>query len=251
MSYRLDILLVYREVDKVGGKSGVQDMIIRGDRDNLEGKAAWILAENIQYLLTLQRHVVLAVPGGRSVGGVLRYLAKENVDWERVHIFMVDERLVPLGHPECNFTRVKEHFCEIVPLVSLYPFLADPRQEEEGIEAYRRKLAELGGRFDIVLVSSGEDGHIASLFPEMHDPAAEVDNFLLVPAASKSSVGWMTASPRLLLRSQIGVILFFGREKRAALQDFFDDLLTARDCPAKIIGLLPQHYILTDQHACP
>ncbi len=227
-------------------------MIIRGDRDNLEGKAAWILAENIQDLLTLQRHVVLAVPGGRSVGGVLRYLAKENVDWERVHIFMVDERLVPPGHPECNFTRIQEHLHEIISLVSVHPFFSNPEQEEKGVETYRRELAELGGRFDIVLVSSGEDGHIAALFPENHDPAAEVDDFLLVhDASSEPSAGRMTASPRLLLRSQVGVILFFGQEKRAALQDFFDDALTVRDCPAKIISLLSQHYILTDQDACP
>ncbi len=226
-------------------------MIIRGNRDGLEGKAAWILAENIQYLLDTQRHVVLAVPGGGSVGGVFRHLVRENVDWERVHIFMVDERMVPPGHPDCNFSLVQENLREIISLATVHPFPFAFDQHGSGVEAYRSELERLGGSFDIVLVSSGEDGHIASLFPGFHQSADDGGDFQLVHNAPKPPLDRMTASPQLLLRSQIGLVLFFGREKRAALEDFLDSGLTVRDCPAKIIGLLPQHYVLTDQKACP
>lgn len=225
-------------------------MIIRGDRQGLEGKAAWILAENIQYLLTSQRHVVLALPGGRSVGGIFRHLARENVDWEKVHIFMVDERLVDRGHPDSNFTVVEQNLREIISLPSVHPFVFNPEKNDAGTEAYQQELAELGGRFDIVLVSCGEDGHIASLFPGDHDPDHDQDDFLLVRNAPKPPAARMTASARLLLRSQIGIGLLFGKEKSEALRRLFDETLTVRECPAKIIPLLPQHYILTDQEAC-
>lgn len=222
-------------------------MIIRGDRDNLEAKAAWILAENIQFLLTSQKHVVLAVPGGRSAGGVFQCLARENVDWERVHIFLLDERLFPPGHPGCNFTQVREQLREIAFPASFHPFPFNPGQAAKGLDIYRRELTALGGRFDIVLMSSGEDGHVAGLLPGLHDPVADVDDFLLVHDAHNAPAERMTASMRLLLRAQTGILLLFGREKKAALRYLVDTNLTLRDCPAKIVGLLPQHYILTDQ----
>ncbi len=221
-------------------------MIIRGDRDSLEAKAAWILAESIQYLLDTQRHVVLAVQGEGDVGGVFRCLVRENVDWERVHIFMVDERMVPLAHPDCNFNLVQENLREIISLATLHPFSFAPEQYGGGIEAYRSELERLGGSFDIVLVSSGEDGHIAALFPGLHPSAEDSCDFLLVHDALTPPSVRMTASPRLLLRCQVGLILFFGRGKRAALEGFLDGARTVGDCPTKIIGLLPQHYVLTD-----
>ena len=226
-------------------------MIIRGDRQSLEGKAAWILAENIQDTLTRQRQVVLAVPGGRSVGGVFRCLARENVDWERVHIFMVDERLVPQGHPDCNFRVVEENLQDIVAFSSIHPFTYTPDREQAGVEAYHRELADLGGRFDIVLVGCGEDGHIAAIFPGYHEPESDTEDFLLVRDAPKPPAGRMTASIRLLLRAQVGVGLFFGAEKRNALCRLFDEAIPVQDCPAKILRLLPQHYIITDQEGCP
>lgn len=226
-------------------------MIIRGDRDGLEGKAAWILAENIQSLLASQGHVVLALPGGRSVDGVFRHLVRENIDWERVHIFMVDERLVPHGHPESNFTVVAEGLQEILFLTTAHPLVCSPGQEDAGIEAYRQELSDLGGRFDIVLLSCGEDGHIASLFPGCLESDVEQNDFLLVRNSPKPPPARITASARLLARSQVGIGLLFGEEKRRALQGLFDENITVQQCPAKIIRHLPQHYILTDQELCP
>ncbi len=74
-------------------------MILRGTTEQLEAKAAWILVETIQGLLETTSQVTVAVPGGRSVSGIFKKLAEHDIDWPRVHLFMVDERLVPLRSP--------------------------------------------------------------------------------------------------------------------------------------------------------
>jgi 6-phosphogluconolactonase len=213
----------------------------------LEKKAAWILAENLQYLLAEQRQVVLALCGGRNVTGILRYFARESIDWERVHIFMVDERLVPPDHPDSNFRLIRESLGEIQSLATLHPFLYLPEHQDRGAREYTRELDLLGGRFDVVFLSSGEDGHVGSIFPGHDGAAAEVDGFIPVYNAPKPPPERMSVSIRLLLRSRVGLIVFFGREKREALKRFIDDSVQLADCPAKLVGLLPQHYILTDQ----
>lgn len=224
-------------------------MIIRGDRADLEKKAAWILAENLQYLLTEQRRVVLALCGGRNIAGILRYFARESVDWERVHIFMVDERLVPPDHPDSNFRLIRDALGEIQSLATLHPFLFLPDHPDRGAREYSSELDLVGGRFDVVFLSSGEDGHVASIFPGHDGAAAEVDEFLTVLDAPKPPRQRMSASIRLLLRSRVGLVVFFGKEKKEALKRFIDDAVALADCPAKLVGLLPQHYILTDQGA--
>ena len=53
--------------------------------------------------------MVLGLVGGRSVSGVYKKLARESVNWKNVHMFMVDERFVPLFSKESNASG-KVHF---------------------------------------------------------------------------------------------------------------------------------------------
>jgi 6-phosphogluconolactonase len=222
-------------------------VIIRGKRAQLETKAAWILSEAIRTLLEIRSAVIVAVPGGRSVGGIIRKLVKSDVDWRRVHLFMVDERLVTINHPESNFRLVAESLQGKVPAASLHPFVYDNTIEDNGVGEYDRQLTQLGGRFDIVLVSSGEDGHIASIFPNLQLTGTDGSRFILIEDSPKPPLRRMSASPALIGSAQVGVLLFFGEGKRQALKNFLNPKQSVRNCPAKLISTLPQHYILTDQ----
>ncbi len=54
-------------------------MILRGTREQLDAKAAWILGETIQSLLETKFKVIVAVPGGRSVLGIFKELAEHYI----------------------------------------------------------------------------------------------------------------------------------------------------------------------------
>lgn len=221
-------------------------MILRGTRAQLDARAAWILAETIQAFLETKSKVIVAVPGGRSVFGIFQKLAEHDVDWHRVHLFMVDERLVPIDHPESNFRLVVESLGETVPATSLHPFVYDAAAGDYGVGEYDRQLLELGGSFDVVLVSSGEDGHIAAIFPNHQAKGFGGKRFVLLEDSPKPPLRRMSATPELIAASQVGILLFFGAGKGLALKNYFNPQLSVRECPAKIISTLPQHYLLTD-----
>ena len=95
--------------------------IIVDERKNLEEKAADIISESINKIAKDQEEVVLAIPGGRSVSGIFNQLKEKNIPWKKVHIFMVDERLVPIDHKESNFKLAKESFIEELIKKGLLP----------------------------------------------------------------------------------------------------------------------------------
>ena len=222
-------------------------MIIRGTFEQLAEQAASILARAVRHCLASKSQAVLAVPGGRSVAAVFAGLRRQDVPWRQLHIFLLDERLVPTDHEESNYRLVHEHLGTVIPPEMLHPFRHHPASPHQGVADYTRELHGHGGRFDIVLASSGEDGHIASLFPRHSSIGNPADCFILVKDAPKPPSQRMSASRRLISQADTGVVLFIGDAKAGALRTALDPRIPIADCPAKIIMELQRYSLLTDQ----
>lgn len=218
-----------------------------------EKTAAETIAKSIKSLLQKQPQVVLAVPGGRSVPEIFKLLRNDaTVPWEKVHIFMVDERLVPLEHEQSNFRLAKENL--ISPLVksgklpkdNVHPFVYDKEKTGAGLDEYENELKEYEGAYDIVLLSSGEDGHIGALYPKHHSVRDESEFYLIMHDSPKLPKDRMTMSRKLLLKSKVAVLLFFGEAKREAYESFVDWSKDYEQCPARLVKLIDNHYVITD-----
>ena len=221
-------------------------MIIKGNRQELEQRAASLLAKAINETLSRQSQLCFAVVGGRSVGAVLELLGREQAEWERVHLFMADERLVRPDHPDSNYRLVHSHVATYIPPDNLHPFICKAGEEQASLAGYRQELENLGGRLDVLLLSSGEDGHIASLFPEHETIDNRDDFFLTTSSAPKPPPRRMSASPKLVSTASTAILLFFGADKQQAFSTFMDDSVPLRRCPAKIVRTIDNHFILTD-----
>ncbi len=210
-------------------------------------KSAWILFKSAESLLKKKKDIVIAVPGGRSVAEVFRLFCKKGLPWHHVHIFLLDERIVAADSPESNYRLVKEHLGMCIPEEMIHQPKFDLTNPLNGIKSYYKELQAVGGRFDLVLASSGEDGHIASLFPH-HPSIKNTDNgFILVNDSPKPPAQRMSASYPLISKAEAGIVLFLGESKRNALRNFYNIHLSPLECPAKIMTKLSRYYLLTDQ----
>ena len=112
--------------------------VITVGRNEFDIKGAEILADKIK---EINGDVVLAIPGGRSVAGIFRELLKMDLDWKRIHLFMVDERMVQLEHEDSNFRLAKESFIDKLagklPEENLHPFRVEDDRLEIGREYWR------------------------------------------------------------------------------------------------------------------
>ena len=226
-------------------KNGV--LIVGGSREHLTDITAALIYKTIKKVLLTSKRAVLAVPGGRSVTSIFRALTTYELPWHQLHIFLLDERLVPCDDPQSNYHLLHEQMGNILPEKNLYPFLFDRHDIEGSLSHYEELLLQVGGRFDLVLASSGEDGHIGSLFPNHPSIDSKKPGYVLVNDAPKPPPQRISASASLIRQSRAGIILFLGEGKRNAMSNFFDGSLTPSTCPAKILTELNCYYLLTDQ----
>jgi 6-phosphogluconolactonase len=224
----------------------------RGVREELDRRAAeriagWLAAETRG-----GAPAVLGLVGGRSVGGIYAALRAMDVVWGKVHLFLADERLVPISDDQSNYKMIHTDLIEPLlragrlPSGNAHPFLLDESRADRGLEAYRQALAAVGGRIGAAVLSAGEDGHTASLFPSHPSVDDPGESYVLVTAAPKPPPDRLSASRRLLAAARLGVLVFYGEGKRAALERFADPAVALRDCPSKVVGEMAEAVVLTD-----
>lgn len=226
--------------------------VLRGDRADLDLRAARLVENAIEQCAATQPQVVLGVVGGRSVGGIYAHLTEMPLPWAKLHVFLADERLVPVTSDESNFKLVKDDLLSgplgdgRMPEANAHPFPFQPDQADAGVAAYDSALAAVGGRFDIAILSAGEDGHTASLFPGHTALESGADGFVLVEGSPKPPPRRISASLALLAKTRFGVVVFYGEGKRDALGKFTSANVALAQCPSKVVSKMEQGIALTD-----
>lgn len=210
-----------------------------------------VLCEEIFCLLETKDEIVLGLPGGRSVKGIYEEFCKhKKIPWKKIHIFLVDERLVSITSKDSNFLQIKEQFIDeliknkIIPEKNIHPFIVDSGKKDYGLADYENELKKFGG-YDIVILGTGEDCHIAALFAD-YSVNNDSEYFMLLSDSPKPPKDRMTASKKLLERTNIGLIIFKGEAKRKAYKNFLNSNLSINKCPAKIVNRMEKTMVLTD-----
>ncbi len=226
--------------------------IAERDQERLMEKAAQKLCEKLREALAVKTHVNVAVCGGRNVARIFKEMEGEHVEWQRIHFFIIDERLVPVDHPDSNYKLLRDYLID--PLVragritaeSAHPFILDPDREDCGADLYERALAEHGMRYDIILLSSGEDGHVGALYPNHHSVMNRHHGFIVMHDSPKPPADRMTSSLSLMQSADVALILFVGEGKREAYKKFKDERIPLAACPAKVVLALKDTTVVTD-----
>jgi len=117
----------------------------------------------------------VALSGGKTPMKLFKLLRNSirNDLWNNTHIFMVDERFVPVDHPESNQLMIRENLIvhNFIGDEHFYPIpiKEDSKSSAKAYQCILKKFFSLeSGKlpvFDLILLGIGIDGHTASLFP--------------------------------------------------------------------------------------
>jgi 6-phosphogluconolactonase len=117
-----------------------------------------------------------ALSGGRTPRDFFHRLSllEDKSYWENTHIFLADERCVPLDSPDSNYGLIRSSLPGRVPIPAenIHPVPVDPddpvtsaRKYDEELRYFFRLQTGAIPEFDFIHLGIGEDGHTASLFP--------------------------------------------------------------------------------------
>jgi 6-phosphogluconolactonase len=158
----------------------------------------------------------IAVPGGITPRTILRLLAARPLEWEKVTITLSDDRVVPHDHPASNFGALQESLGDTG--ARLEPLVEGPAP----------------GRFDLVWAGMGNDGHVASIFPNMAmapDAPAAVVRDTPDPLPPEAPFARLTLNYAALADTERLILVVRGAAKKAILADAIagrNDLPVAR-----------------------
>ena len=158
----------------------------------------------------------ILLSGGKTPWGLYNKLSVSELDWSKVYIGLVDERLVHPDSFESNVCSLREVFFEHSN--SIVSMLPNWENHSDNLALVRNSYRNFIDRTDIVVLGMGNDGHTASLFPR--DPASEEllhSNAVGIynthaPAQPKNRI---TCSKQMLVNAAHVYLLITGEEKRA------------------------------------
>jgi len=205
---------------------------IEADTASLAEVAAQRLAALLRDACHRHGSAHICLTGGQTPRDTYVRLARATppggVDWNGVHLFWGDERLVPPDHADSNFGMADAALILPAAIPSrnvhrIHGELPDAAQAARDYQRTLQRFARPGRpRFDVVLLGLGTDGHIASLFPAspLLEVAAGIDDTaplvseVWVPALQRWRI---TLTPRALLDAGAILMLTAGAAKAAAV----------------------------------
>jgi 6-phosphogluconolactonase len=147
--------------------------------DALAGYFADLFIKRSNEILEYKENINVALSGGVTPALYLSKLADpkfiQNIDWNRIHFFWVDERMVPPSDPGSNYGTIKEILFNKIPISEenlhrikgeIVPHLEVRRYGNEILNIVGKKRNNLP-EFDWILLGMGKDGHTASIFPNV------------------------------------------------------------------------------------
>ena len=183
------------------------------DPEAVHRRGAELIAEAIRDASASRQRCGLGVSGGTDPWPMFSQLEDYGLDWTRIEIFQVDERVAPPGSDERNLTHLIESL-SIGAQGSIRPMPVDDDDLEAAADRYAGSLPEA---LDIAHLGIGPDGHTASLVPG--DPVLEVtDRRVAVTSGEYQGVRRMTLTYPEIERVRRLLWVVTGEEKVDALR---------------------------------
>jgi len=198
-----------------------------------------ILQQKILNAIEQYDSCILGLSGGSTPRPVYEELGqRSDIDWQKVQLFLVDERYVPPDHAESNQKLVRDTLLKHADVPPDQCYFPDTSLGiEDCVLAYARSFVDLFAARppDVMVLGLGPDGHTASLFPPLPKEAFGEVLALHTTTDTFAVHDRITVSPLVLMAAQAHLLLLQGEEKRRVFEECVHAELSPTRWPLHVV----------------
>lgn len=220
---------------------------IMPDADSIAKRCLLLFVMKAQKTISEKGVFYFAVSGGDTPKRFFTLLGNESISlslpWDKIHIFWVDERYVPLDSPLSNYRLAAETFLTKVkiPQENIHRIETSDSDIKRASETYQKTIQKVFALkkgqipvFDLMTIGMGEDGHTASLFPH-NEAVHNTDSLACSVHIPDKKPDRITLTPPVLRSAAQIIALIMGEKKAEILKKVFTAPIDEVQYPIQIL----------------
>ena len=226
------------------------NLYIYKDKLELSSKVSKLIENQIIQTVKIKERFQFCVSGGSTPKSVYQLLSKRAIAWDKVDIFLGDERCVEPKSDLSNSLMLRNSLLTNYGSKAFFYEIFSEKKIDDNIskKLLISKLHEkCNGNppsFDLTLLGLGDDGHTASLFPYKNNNTDD-----LVIFNEGKGLKRISLTPKVLSASKNIIFLVSGAAKQLALKRLLDKNESQERTPSKLIKSSNQISIFCDQES--
>ena len=225
-------------------------LVIFEDKSELSIKVSDYISERIKITLNAKDRFQFCVCGGSTPKNVYNFLSEKELNWEKVDVFLGDERCVNPKSEESNTLMINNSLLNnFGSKADFYNIFSDEKINEDIskkllLDELKKKCDGYPPIFDFTLLGLGNDGHTASLFPYKDN---NTDEFVITTFGN--GLKRISFTPKVLSASRKIAFVVSGTSKQIALKRLFSNSESSDRTPAKLIKSKSEILVFSDLEA--
>ncbi len=215
------------------------NLYIYKDKLELSSNVSNFIENQIIQSIKIKDRFQFCVSGGSTPKSVYQLLSKRDLEWEKVDIFLGDERCVDPKSKLSNSLMLRNSLLtKYGSKAFFYEIFSDIKVDDNiSKKLLISKLIEKCNSnsnppsFDLTLLGLGDDGHTASLFP--YQKNNNVDDLVIFNEGM--GLKRISLTPKVLSASTNIMFLVSGASKQLALKRLLDKNESLERTPSKLI----------------
>lgn len=222
------------------------------DLDDLSFHLIDLFTQIIKKAIDKNDKAYLALSGGKTPLFFYQKLStQKHINWDKVHIFFVDERMVSNLDEKSNIYQIEKSLIKPLNLKQKnihyinkdIDILDAIKEYELDIKSF---LHEEKPSFDLILLGIGEDGHTASLFPHS-ETLKEEEKFVVLASKKDEAFDRVSLSFPIINLAKNVIFLTLGENKANIIKRLFLD--KDRSLPAFHVSAQDNLFFILDKKA--
>ena len=175
----------------------------------------------------------VAISGGSTPVQFFERLSNTSVyskiQWEKIHVFWVDERCVPPSSEASNFGLATHTFLLDVPILpeNIHRVTGEQENYADAVDEYEQIIRAVFKitkgqvpEFDLVILGMGSDGHIGSILPNTY-ALFDTDDLVSAVYRMNGDYNRITLTVPVMKEARRILILVSGENKAQIMADVF------------------------------